>query len=388
MTLRAPFPYPGGKRRVAADVWRRFGRVERYLEPFAGTLAVLLANPHPPNAEIVCDTDCMISNFWRALQAEPDRVAYHADWPTFHPDLTARHKWLVRWKMANLTAFNEDPEFHCAKAAGWWVWGISHWIGGGFCSITRSMETGRPVIGPGGVSVHRKNTPHDKIPAVSSSSPSGRGVSVQRTRSTQIPKINPQDSGGMGVSAQRRNIPSDGIPQIDRRAGGQGVSSQRRKIPESDGARIDIADRGRRLLPWFRALANRLGNCHVLTRDWKSCTSPTVLGNTKTHQSDVAIFMDPPYRTEGGVRSAGMYDSDHAGLSDDTAVAAYEWAAENGNRFKIAYCCRQGDFPVPPGWTSLTNTMVGFNRSREGDDMVMFSPACIRTDADNQLSLL
>lgn len=43
--LRAPFPWFGGKRRVASLVWERFGNVPNYVEPFAGsppTLSELL----------------------------------------------------------------------------------------------------------------------------------------------------------------------------------------------------------------------------------------------------------------------------------------------------------------------------------------------------------
>ena len=41
--LRAPFPWFGGKRRAADLVWPRLGDVSTYNEPFAGSLAVLLA---------------------------------------------------------------------------------------------------------------------------------------------------------------------------------------------------------------------------------------------------------------------------------------------------------------------------------------------------------
>lgn len=45
MILRAPFPYFGGKARVASDVWSRFGDVSNYCEPFFGSGAVLLNRP-------------------------------------------------------------------------------------------------------------------------------------------------------------------------------------------------------------------------------------------------------------------------------------------------------------------------------------------------------
>jgi site-specific DNA-adenine methylase len=42
--LKAPFPWFGGKSRVADIVWDRFGDVANYVEPFFGSGAVLL---HP-----------------------------------------------------------------------------------------------------------------------------------------------------------------------------------------------------------------------------------------------------------------------------------------------------------------------------------------------------
>jgi hypothetical protein len=51
--LRAPFPWYGGKSRAAPLIWRAFGNVPNYVEPFAGSLAVLLARPHDPKVETV-----------------------------------------------------------------------------------------------------------------------------------------------------------------------------------------------------------------------------------------------------------------------------------------------------------------------------------------------
>ena len=40
--MKAPFVWFGGKRRVAPEVWAALGDVPNYIEPFAGSLAVLL----------------------------------------------------------------------------------------------------------------------------------------------------------------------------------------------------------------------------------------------------------------------------------------------------------------------------------------------------------
>jgi site-specific DNA-adenine methylase len=45
VTLKAPFPYFGGKSAIAPVVWQRFGDPPNYDEPFVGSAAVLLARP-------------------------------------------------------------------------------------------------------------------------------------------------------------------------------------------------------------------------------------------------------------------------------------------------------------------------------------------------------
>jgi DNA adenine methylase len=130
--LEAPFPWFGGKRRAAPLVWSRLGDVANYIEPFAGSLAVLLGRPHAPGIETINDRDCYLANFWRAVRGAPELVAWWADWPVSEADLHARHEWLV-----NQSGFRErmaaDPEYFDPKIAGWWVWGIAQWSGPGWC---------------------------------------------------------------------------------------------------------------------------------------------------------------------------------------------------------------------------------------------------------------
>ena len=155
MKLAAPFPYFGGKARVAAHVWARFGDVQNYVEPFFGSGAVLLASPSPPKTETVNDLDGMVANFWRAVQAEPETVARYADWPVSELDLEARHRWLVGRKPELVQAVRTDPAYYEAKAAGWWVYGMSLWIGGDWCrkDVASSM-TQVPYLKNGAMGVH------------------------------------------------------------------------------------------------------------------------------------------------------------------------------------------------------------------------------------------
>ena len=75
--LSAPFPYYGGKARIALAVWRELGDVTVYAEPFAGSLAVLLAS-EPHRREIVCDTDGHIEMLTLTEEDFPEKEAFRA----------------------------------------------------------------------------------------------------------------------------------------------------------------------------------------------------------------------------------------------------------------------------------------------------------------------
>ena len=132
--LKAPFPWFGGKSRVAGLVWERFGKVNNYVEPFFGSGAVLLGAPRIHSTETVNDLDGFICNFWRAIGKDPEKVASYADNPVNENDLHARHIWLVNYRDELVPRLEGDPDYYDAKIAGWWVWGICCWIGSGFCS--------------------------------------------------------------------------------------------------------------------------------------------------------------------------------------------------------------------------------------------------------------
>jgi hypothetical protein len=164
--MKAPFPWFGGKSTVSNLVWSRLGNVPNYVEPFAGSLAVLLNRPHTAGIETVNDIDCYIANFWRALQSDPESLAYYADWPVNEADLQARHQWLVD-QQAFRECVKADPDYYNVKIAGWWVWGIAQWIGSGWCDTRRQL----PHLGDAGRGVNRK-LPH--------LGDAGRGVNRQR----------------------------------------------------------------------------------------------------------------------------------------------------------------------------------------------------------------
>jgi DNA adenine methylase len=69
-----PFPYFGGKTRLADRIVDLLPPHEHYVEPFAGSLAVLLAKPRSA-METVNDLDGDLMTFWRVLRDRPEDLA-------------------------------------------------------------------------------------------------------------------------------------------------------------------------------------------------------------------------------------------------------------------------------------------------------------------------
>lgn len=69
--MKPPVPYFGGKMRIAEQIVRLMPPHQHYVEPFAGSLSVLLAKP-PVAHETVNDLDGALVTFWRVLRDRPD----------------------------------------------------------------------------------------------------------------------------------------------------------------------------------------------------------------------------------------------------------------------------------------------------------------------------
>ncbi|NIR32910.1 MAG: DNA adenine methylase [Gammaproteobacteria bacterium] len=357
MTLKAPFPWFGGKRRVANVVWRAFGAdCPNYVEPFAGSLAVLLGRPGGPGKiETVNDRDRYLANFWRAVTAEPDAVARWADWPVNEADLHARHRWLV-----NQAEFRErmhiDPDFYDVKIAGWWVWGICCWIGGGWCvESDNHKRPQRDGTAPGrGVHSDSAHEPKRQLPALSVTTrngvASGRGVHAAQAYS---PGRRPaMTSAGQGVH----------LPSLGNDRGLNGVSA----AP---------------CVEWFRALQHRLRRVRVACGDWQRVLGQSVLGKGKNvgGRRPCAVFLDPPYAHE--FRDPDLYSE------DDPAVSAVvrEWALQHGDDpdLRIALCGywdeHRTDMPdswTPYRWKAARGYAGNDNRNRE-QETIWLSPHCL-----------
>ena len=417
--LRAPFPWFGGKRRVAALVWSRLGNVDTYNEPFFGSGAVLLARPQTPRVETINDLDCFVVNFWRSLKNDPEGVAYWADGPVNESDLHARHRWLVSRGRRMALRCTRDPHYFNAKVAGWWVWGQCLWIGSGWCQAPglppgaapvkeRSKPEGRSSPGDQGViSRHANGTNSELIPdweiRPDLSAANGRGgvLTSQRTaksRSGEKPSEQRKrfrSDGTGGVHAQKR-FNSTGNGQgagVHRRwqGGGQGggsgvhaptLAQQKPDLSGDAGAagrgiaasQFDLRTGG--LYAYLHQLAARLRRVRVCCGDWKRVLTPAVT----TYIGICGVFLDPPYRHDLRER---CYSEDHD-ISGDVRA----WALEHGAdpNMRIALCGYEGEHEMPATWECVPwKAHGGYSRTERGvanrdRERIWFSPHCLRPE--------
>ena len=167
-TLKAPFPWFGGKSNASDLIWSRIGAdAGSYVEPFMGSAAVFLNRPAEFNGWITLnDLDGLIVNFWRSVTLFPLETAKAASQPVFEADIHARHLALVNRKQCLSARLMADAA-HCDPVlAGWWAWGACVWIGGGWCAgdgpwHAEEDAEGFPALtlGDGGTGVNRK-LPH------------------------------------------------------------------------------------------------------------------------------------------------------------------------------------------------------------------------------------
>lgn len=292
----------------------------------------MLGRPHSPGIETVNDLDCMVANFWRALQHAPDTVAAAADWPVNEADQHARHRWL-----SSQADFRErmkcDPYYYDAKIAGWWVWGQCIWIGGGWCGVKLPGRQSRklPHLGNGGCGINRK-----------------------------LPHLG---DGGRGINRKRYLTDA-----------GNGI--HRKSIAESGSDLLSSNP----LRAYMERLATRLRRVRVCCGDWSRITGESVT----VKQGITGVFLDPPYSAEAG-RDANLYATESLTVAHEVR----SWAVANGENplLRIALCGYEGEHNMPQNWQCVDwKTQGGYGsvgradsagQTNSGRERIWFSPHCL-----------
>lgn len=73
--MKPPVPYFGGKITLGPAIAALLPEHEHYVEPYCGSLAVLLAKQQPSDHETVNDLDGVLMTFWRILRERPADLA-------------------------------------------------------------------------------------------------------------------------------------------------------------------------------------------------------------------------------------------------------------------------------------------------------------------------
>lgn len=347
MTIKAPFPWFGGKSKVAHIVWERFGaNIPNYVEPFFGSGAVLLERPEDAiGTETVNDLDGFVANFWRALQYAPDEVIKWADWPVNENDLHARHAWLVRNHLGTLQPMLEgDPDYYDAKVAGWWVWGICQWIGGGWCSGRGPWQANENGV----LAKNGENGVARRIPHLSG----GKGV---------------HRASLAGVKRQRPHL------------GDAGAGVHQASLTSSD------------LYAYMQALSARMRRVRVTSGDWAR-----IVGPSPTYKLGLTgVFLDPPY-SDLADRDSDLYATDSLTVAHDCRT----WAMENGDNplLRIALCGYTGEHDenmLSGGWTPFywkanggyANRGNGKGKENAKKEVIWFSPHCLKPSTNDLINL-
>jgi hypothetical protein len=391
---KCPWPWFGGKSAAAPAVWDALGDCNHYVEPFCGSLAVLLNRPHEANrsyySETVNDLDGLLVNAWRAIQLHPEATADAASNPVAEADLHARHSALLRWRAEHeLEHLMGDPAFCDPTMAGWWIWGQSCWIGAGWCSGRGPWvvdESGRLCKreGPGGG--QNRKRPH--------LSNNGQGVNHAGAReagvSRQLPHLGDDGQGvnhagarEAGVSRKLPHLGDDGKgvnrPQA-REAGvsrqlphlgdnGQGVNHAGAREPgptwwdedpEVEYHPVTMPE----VLRWFRFLSARLRHVRILNGDWRRAvtTGASLTLSVRQGLGPCGVFLDPPYAASAG-RNADLYSNDSLTVAHEAA----DWALSNGEdpRYRIVLAGFDGEHAdrfAEAGWRTVEWFKSGFLR--------------------------
>lgn len=338
--LKCPWPYMGAKGRVARICWEALGDASNFIDPFAGSNAILLGRPGGASGrETVNDVNAFCTNFWRATQFEPESVAEFADWPVSEMDMHARHEWLCRSESSRefISKMKHDQDYYDAKFAGYWAWGQCCWIGGAWCDQDAAEKFFSGVQVESSVGLHAKG---------------------------------PQ-AEGKGVNAKGWRLP-EGRPQLaDAFARGRGVHS-------NDSA-MTCDERREWLLDWFKRLRDRLRTVRVCCGDWKR----VVWSNSVTTRLGLTgIVFDPPYHEQTG-RAKKLYSSEDTTIS--TEVRQYCFERGSDKRYRIVLFGMEGEHNVleSVGWMKLSWKSSGYqNRSKDGlvraaRERIWLSPHCV-----------
>ena len=331
--LKAPFPYFGGKSKIAEQVWTLFGDVKNYIEPFAGSAAVLLARPQGfKGPETLNDFSCFVVNAWRAIRDNPEALAERLVGPVCEVNTEAEHAALM-CSGEGLRDRLGDPGYSDLALAAYWIRGANEWIGSGWAGGEGPWSWSKAT----GWQKRDRKLPHL----------GDAGTGINR----QLPHLG---NAGTGINRQLPHLGNAGKGQYEQRV--EWVSA------------------------WLCALRDRLCEVRIACGDFER-----VLGDSSTTKHGLTgVFLDPPY--DG---TEYVY-----GTKVPVSKRVFDWCvAETANpllRIILAGRGTEHDALLQHGWSkSVWTTNRGYSKdTNKGrtEEALWYSPSCVAANgADTDL---
>ena len=328
--LKAPFPYFGGKRAIADVVWTALGDVANYVEPFAGSAAVLLNRPSPiRGSETLNDYSCALINAWRAIVQKPEELTARLVGPVAEVETEAQH-WALIQREFDLRRELGDPDYCDVRLAAFWIRGANEWIGSGWGCADGPWSWDR--------------------------------VTGWTKRNRQLPHLG---DAGTGINRQ--------LPHLGN--AGTGIN---RKLPHlGDAGTGEYESRCDFVFGWLSSLRDRLVGVRLACGSWERVLTSSVCQK----HGLTAVFLDPPYD-----ETEYVYGDATASLTKE----AREWCRTEGSKpeFRTILAGRgtEHDELLTLGWTKqLWTANRGYSHARNNgrkEEALWFSPFCLKKVSD------
>lgn len=261
-----------------------------------------------------------------------------------------------------------DPNFYDVKIAGWWVWGVSQWIGSGWCAEGKYGD-------------------EENYQAYLIGLEDGSGLEDEiKKPSRQLPHLG---SAGTGI-----HRPSQQKPHLS--DAGMDIHRPKQQRPHLGGSLgVHRPTTSNNLFAYMQQLQDRLRSVRVCCGDWSR-----VLSDSPTTKLGItAVMLDPPY-------SHDLRDNELYAIEDDCGKAVRDWAVENGDNplLRIALCgyssedFSEHDMPenwevfnwkTGGGYSFQTNKSNGKSRGMENSELetIWFSPHCLKMERKQQTTI-
>ena len=326
--MNAPFPHFGGKRAIAHAVWSVLGEVGNYVEPFAGSAAVLLRRPAPVRgSETLNDWSCVLVNAWRAIARRPEELTIDLVGPVSEVNTEAQH-WELVGAESQMRDRLGDPDWCDVRLAGFWIKGANEWIGSGWCNPDGPWSWTRE--------------------------------SGWKKRNRQLPHL-----GNAGTGINRK------LPHL----GDSGTGINRQLPHLGDSGTGEYQQRLDFVYNWLSALRDRLCGVRIACGSWERVLTPSV---TEKHGVS-GVFLDPPYDQTEYVYGNGTHL-----VSEDVR----NWCSAHGasNQFRIVLSGRgtEHDELLHAGWSKqIWTANRGYSSAANGgrkEEALWLSPHCRKED--------